>query len=329
MSRFRKPSTKKIGAKVLVMGDTGVGKTIFTMSFPKIFAMDSETGIAFYEGKEEGKNLLAIANTQDFNELSEAIDEVSEIFEEDPNSIGTLAIDSETKFYQNLTDTVLTVEEKKAKKAGRDIMDSNISVRGWGRIKSVATRLQNLKIDLSAKGVNVISVAQSEDVKQKVGDNFIKVGEKPAMAKGSAFDYDIVIRLFVEKDARGEYSYKGEILKDRTKVCKVGEIVDNPSYLIWKKSLEERKGDLIDSNLAKDAEKAMKKLEEEDAKAEKTVADKLKEVMGRSDEAKNKALELIKKHKIVNPLSPKDAKELKKIEDIVNEVEEFLAKSED
>uniref|UniRef100_UPI003703825B hypothetical protein n=1 Tax=Bacillus pumilus TaxID=1408 RepID=UPI003703825B len=71
------------------------------------------------------------------------------------------------------------------------------------------------------------------------------------------------------------------------------------------------------------------KLEEEDAKAEKTVADKLKEVMGRSDEAKNKALELIKKHKIVNPLSPKDAKELKKIEDIVNEVEEFLAKSED
>lgn len=323
MSLFRKPSTKKLGVKVLVYGDTGAGKTLFGLSFPKIFALDSETGIAFYEG--EAPNLLEVANTQDFNELSEAIDEVTEIVADDITAVGSLLIDSETKFYQNLTDTALTLEEKKARKAGRDVMDSNISVRGWGRIKSVATRLQNLKIDLSAKGVNVISISQAEDVKQKIGDNFVKVGEKPVMAKGASFDYDIIIRLFVEKNSKGEFEYKGEILKDRTKVCKLGQIVSNPSYAIWKDHLEGRKGNTIDSSLAKDAEKAMTKLEEEDKKAEQTVVDKFREVMQKADaNVKAKASELIKASGIKNPLAPADAKELTKLDDIVKQLEELV-----
>ncbi|MED1125593.1 AAA family ATPase [Bacillus atrophaeus] len=319
MGLFRKPSTKKLGVKILVMGPSGAGKTNFGLSFPKIYALDSETGIAFYEG--EAENLLGIANTQDFNELNEAMDELSEMVEEDPSSVGTFLVDSETKFYQNLTDAALALEEKKARSKGKDEMDTSISIRGRGRIKSVATRLQNLKIDLSAKGLNVISVAQAEDIKEKIGDNFIKVGEKPAMVKGAAFDYDIVINLFVEKDAQGEFHYKGEILKDRTKVCKVGQVVENPSYSIWKDHLEGREGDKIDSNLAKDAEKAITTLESKVNKEEMSTVDKFRELMSKGDSYKREALKLIKEANIANPLSPKDAKEVQKLDEIIKKIE--------
>lgn len=322
MSKFRKPSTKKLGVKVLLLGEKGVGKSVFSLSFPKVAALDAETGMAFYENHPVfGKNLVGIANTQDFNELSESIDEIMEGAES--GEIKTMVIDSETKFYQNLTDAALTVEEKKARKAGKDIMDSAVSMRGWGRIKSVAQRLQNAKIDLSAKGINVISIAQIDDIKQKQGDTFVKIGEKPVMQKGSEYDYDIVVKLFTEKDPRsGDVTYKGEILKDRTTVYKIGQIVDNPSYENWRLFLESREGaEMIDSKLAGDSAKSQKTLQDEDAKAEKPVTDKLKEVMAKSDTHRAKALEAINKAGIKNPLAPKDAKEMETLNKIVDALE--------
>lgn len=315
MGLFRKPSAKKLGLKVLVMGEKGVGKSVFTLSFPKVYAMDAETGMAFYESHPVfGKNLEAIANTQDFNELQEAIEEMMDLEE------GTLVIDSETKFYQNLTDASLKVEEAKARNNGKNVDDSAVSMRGWGRIKSVAQRLQNLKIDLSAKGVNVISVSQIDDVKQKVGDNFVKIGEKPVMQKGSEYDYDIVLKLFTEMDANKNVSYKGLILKDRTGVTKVGQVISDPSYDTWRLFLESRDGaDKIKSTLSKDLSKSQKALKEEDAELEKTLTDKFRELVAKSEEHKTKLIGLVQKAGIENPLSPK-ANELKKLEAIIDEV---------
>lgn len=322
MSLFRKPSTKQLGLKVLLMGEKGVGKSVFSLSFPRVYALDGETGMAFYENHPVfGKNILGIANTQDFNELQEAMDELSDMGSEE---VGTLVIDSETKFYQNLTDASLQVEEKKARKAGKDIMDSAVSMRGWGRIKSVATRLQNLKIDLSAKGVNVVSISQIDDVKVKQGETFVKVGEKPVMQKGAEYDYDLVIKLYTENDKNGNAIYKGIILKDRTGVTKVNQVIDNPSYETWRLFLESREGaDKISSNLANDGDKAKKSLESEDLKAEMTVTDKLKEVMSMSDDHKKECLRLIKDNKIANPLAPANAKELQKLQQIVDTVSEM------
>jgi septin family protein len=315
MGLFRKPSAKKLGLKVLVMGEKGVGKSVFTLSFPKVYAMDAETGMAFYESHPVfGKNLEAIANTQDFNELQEAIEEMMDLEE------GTLVIDSETKFYQNLTDASLKVEEAKARNNGKNVDDSAVSMRGWGRIKSVAQRLQNLKIDLSAKGVNVISVSQIDDVKQKVGDNFVKIGEKPVMQKGSEYDYDIVLKLYTEMDANKNVSYKGLVLKDRTGVTKVGQVISDPSYDTWRLFLESRDGaDKIQSTLSKDLNKSQKALKEEDAELEKTLTDKFRELVAKSDEHKQALVARIQQAGIENPLAPK-ANELKKLEAIIEEV---------
>ncbi|WP_257129976.1 ATP-binding protein [Bacillus cereus] len=318
---FRKPSAKKLGLKVLAIGEKGVGKSVFSLSFPRVYAIDGETGMAFYESHPRfGQNLLGIVNTQDFNELQEAIDELMDMGAEE---VGTLSIDSETKIYENLTDASLQVEEKKARKNGKDVNDSSVSMRGYGRIKAISTRLQNLKIDLSAKGINVISIAQIDDIKQKIGEQFIKVGEKPVMKKNSEYDYDVVIKLFTEDDSEGNPIYKGVILKDRTGVTKVNQIVENPSYETWRLFLESRDGaDTIKSNLAKDSAKSQKALEEEDAEAEKTVVDKLKEAMSKSDAHQAKAVALIQESGIKNPLSP-TATELNKLQKIVEIVSEM------
>ncbi|MEH7209967.1 AAA family ATPase [Priestia megaterium] len=323
---FRKPSTKKIGLKVLAMGQTASGKSVFQMSFPKVAALDSEAGLALYEGDEKyGKNLVMIQNTMSVSEMEEAFDDIDEVLEDDPSQISTFSIDSETKFYQTLQLSALEVEEKRARRNGKDVMDAGISQRQWGRIKHVATRLQNLKIDLSAKGVHVISVSQVEDVKEKKGDSFVKVGEKPVMAKNAEYDYDIIIHLFKEEDGKGGKKYKGLILKDRTNVCFDGQIVENPSYEIWKDYYENRSGDKLETNFAGSVDKVTEALEKEDLEKEKTIVEKLKDVMSSSPEAQAKAIELIKEAKIENPLQP-TANQLKKLEEIVKAVEEEFPK---
>ncbi|MFJ8247376.1 AAA family ATPase [Peribacillus asahii] len=316
MSMFRRPSTKRVGLKVLVTGQTGSGKSVFGLSFPKIVALDSEAGLSLYEGGVYGANIEHIANTMSVADLEEAVDEVAEMVEDDPKSVETLIIDSETKFYQNLQHSALEVEEKRARRKGGEIMDTNLSVRSWGRIKQISTKLQNLKIDLSAKGINIISVSQVEDVKEKKGEAFIKTGERPNMAKNASYDYDIIINMFNEV-INGEVVYKGEIKKDRTGVTKVGQIIDNPSYLIWKSHQEGRKGaDKIESNLVQDMSKDMNSLEKEDLEKEKSIVEKLKEVMAKSPEHQAKAVALIQEKKIKNPLQP-TASELKALEEII------------
>ena len=49
---FRKAREAKIGGKFLAYGYEGSGKSWFALTFPKVACIDSETGIAHYEGKD-------------------------------------------------------------------------------------------------------------------------------------------------------------------------------------------------------------------------------------------------------------------------------------
>lgn len=54
----------------------------------------------------------------------------------------------------------MTVEEARARKANRDELDANLSQRSWGKIKYIDNGLKNMKIRLSSKGGNILSIAQ-------------------------------------------------------------------------------------------------------------------------------------------------------------------------
>ena len=267
MVEARKPNGRKKGLKVLVYGDTGTGKTLFGLSFPKLAAVDSEDGYGWYEDDAEGKNIIAIYDTQNFYDLEEILDEL-----EDRKDIQTLVIDSETKIYENLQQALLETDEKRARKNGKDELDTNVSVRSWGKIKQISTKLQNAKIRLASRGIHLVSVAQQADVTEEVSANKrIKVGVKPDMKKKANYDYDVVIRLYQDTDTN---KYMGIIEKDRTKVTKKGQVIENPSFEIWEKRINSKsnqgesvKKDFVsDSNKSRAAYEKKIAIEEEKAK---------------------------------------------------------------
>jgi len=290
MGIFKKVEETKSGLKVLAYGGTGTGKTTFALTFPEIAAIDSEDGMAFYKNNP---NLKHILNTTSADEVEEALEEIEdELLDE----IKTFVLDSETKIYENLQLSGLNVAEKRARRKGESVEDANISQREWGKIKLLVKKAQSIKIMLASKGINIVSIAQQKDIKEKKGDNWVVVGYAPDVSKGLEFDYDIILRFFTEKNKDGEEVYKAEVLKDRTQTYKKNQVIENPSFENWKhvydksSTLKER---VID--FKKDIEKDEAKIISESEQADELVAEFKKLMKSLSDsEAKLKVNKKVK-----------------------------------
>ena len=280
MGLFKKVEETKSALKVLVYGNTGTGKTIFGLSFPDIVAIDSEIGMTHYKNKY--KNLKYILETTSSKDVEDGLDEIL-----DMDDIKTFIIDSETKIYENMQHSALALAEKRAKQKSQSVDDANISQREWGKIKLITKKLQSAKIMLSSKGVNIVSIAQEKDIKEKKGDSYVTVGNAPDTAKGIEYDYDIVLRLFTNEDEKGDVKYFAEVKKDRTQKYKKGNIIENPSFEKWQDIYEEgitKKENIV--NFMKDIKKDEKEFEIEIETAEKLV-EEFKGLIGKlSDESK-------------------------------------------
>ena len=267
MSLFKKAEETKSGLKVLAYGATASGKTTFALTFPEIVAIDTEDGMAFYKNNP---NLKYILNTTSADEVEEALDEIENELLTD---IKSFALDSMTKVYENQQLSGLNIAEKRARRKGESVEDAGISQREWGKIKLIT------QIMLASKGINIITIAQQKDVKEKKGDNWVVVGYAPDVSKGLEFDYDIILRFFTEKNKDGDELYKAEVLKDRTQTYKKGTIIDNPSFEDWKEVYEKSatlKENVI--NFKKDIEKDEKRMiNDEEAASE--VVDQLKSIL--------------------------------------------------
>lgn len=256
LDMLRKPNSRKKGLKMLVYGQSGTGKTVLGLSFPKIVAVDSEDGYAWYEGTDRAKKIVGILDTQSFEDLSNLLDDLEDSIDE----FDTLIVDSETKIHENIQEALIEVEESRALRKGKDVLDANLSIRSYGKIKQLESRLQNLKVKLASQGINIVSIAQAQDEMKDMGNNKrIKIGEKPNMAKNAQFDYDVVLRLFV-KDGK----YMGIVEKDRTETYERGAEIENPSYANWAKRLtaDDNKGNVIVKDFGKDKEKSKVAYEE-------------------------------------------------------------------
>lgn len=234
--------------------------------------MDSEDGYAWYEGTDKAKNLIGIVDSQSYDDLEELLDQL----EDGELDFGTLVIDSETKIYENIQEALLSVEERRAINKGRDPLDANISQRGWGKIKQLATRLQNAKIRMASQGFNVVSVAQNKDLTQDIGNGTrVKTGETADMAKKAPYDYDIVLHLQI-KDGK----YVGVVEKDRTTTYKAGDVIENPSYKNWEKRLQakDNQGETVVKDYNKDVDKS-KEAYQNEVKAIMTFPEQVKEYL--------------------------------------------------
>lgn len=310
---FRKSGSVKIGGKFLATGMSGHGKSCFALTFPKVGAIDSEVGLAHYEGKpitingKEYNNLEFVDDTSDLDELESDLDEILD--GEYDDTIDTLVIDSETKFYNNMVNGATEDIERKAKTTGKNADTRKM----WSTVKMVNHKLQQAKITLSGKGKHVVSVAQGKWNK----DEDTKIETWKIEAHGSLmFDYDTVLRFYTEVDKKTkETKYFAEVLKDRTNVTKVGDIIENCTYDVWK--------DYYD-NMAKTGTK----IDVDYAKNLKTSTDSVLTQVEKNDNTANEVKKLLKS------LSPDKQREVKgkidelsvDLKDLSNAGEERLSK---
>lgn len=300
---------QKSGLKTLFFGATGTGKTLAGLTFPKIASIDTEDGQVFYmKHKEYGKNLVSRGVTNSVKEVEEVLDEL----EENIDMFQTLLIDSETKLYENLQHVMLDIAEDRARANRRSADAEGLSVKEWGKIKQVTKRIQNLKIMLASKGINVVSIAQESDVKEKKGDSFVIVGHKPDVAKGIEFDYDIIVRFItVEEYGKGgvkEIKYKGEVVKDRTQTYQKGDVIDNPSFENWKSAWElGQSGEDMNLNLNNFEQKDAEMFAEQD-EIDKVVSE-IKKLAQTSKSAQTALVALAKEGKIPKDMAFSDIEE--------------------
>ena len=229
MGLLKAPEVVKRALKVLGFGDSGTGKTTFALSFPQNVITDSEDGYAFYKNNP---NIALMATTNSIYDLEEILDEVEELIEQD--KISTFTTDSISKFYANLQYVYQDLVEKRARRKGQDVDDAGLSQREWAKIKTTLKRINDTKLMMASKGINVVDIAQQKDVQEKRGDTFVKVGVAPDYVKNANYDYDIILNMYTEEDKKtGETHYYAKVLKDRTGKYKKNEVIENPSFKNW------------------------------------------------------------------------------------------------
>ena len=282
--------------KVLAYGFEGTGKTLFALSFPDIILIDTEAGSTFYLGGKEGENVKGVLRTQGYKKYEEALSEVARDW--DKLEMQTLVTDSVTKLRQNLSDTVINVDVKRNKRNGMADaeLNSNLSMRSWGKIGEISKRHQNIKIDLS-NNVNIVDIAQAKEIKD---DNQQVIDIRPDMDKSSPYDYDLKLFLFTKKDSDGSTKFYARVDKDRTKKYKTGDIIENPSFALWSNTLGDS-DNRVETNYSGDQKHDEEAYAEETEKDNQTIQERLAEFSGNlSAEDKKKFTELLSENKITN-----------------------------
>ena len=256
----------KVGGKFFFYGFTGCGKTCSALTFPNSCIIDSETGASFYLGQDikignnTYNNVKFVDTTANLEDLE---DDLQSVIDGELEGVETVIIDSESKFYASMDIASTEAEERRAKNRGKEV-DTRAK---WGRVKNINTRMSALKISASANGYHVVSIAQAKEVEdEKTKDKYITHEGH----KSLRFDYDVVVFFHskVNKQTK-EVEYYGEIEKDRTGVTKVGDVIKNISFDIWKPYFDNRSGlELSNVNLLDDIKSSEKAVLTDSEKAE-------------------------------------------------------------
>jgi len=282
-----------VGGKVLAFGATGSGKSTFAGTFPNINLVDSEDGNTYY--LESNPNIIGVMRTTSASEVQETLDELND--EEALKDFDTIAIDSGTKLYENMQAAAYEVVEKRSRKQMRkgkevDMSDLGLATRDWGHIKRWNQALKTAYIIFSSMGKWVVEIAHQKDIFDDPSSlNKKKIGEAPDLAKKAEHDFDIVLQMFTKEDKDGNVTYFGKIYKDRTGVTKKGEIIENPSFEIWRAKWESTKkfGVKKALDLSVGISKDTEFMEAEDEQAE-DIANQIKALLKTSSEENQKKI---------------------------------------
>lgn len=178
---------------------------------------------------------------------------------------------------------------------------------------------QNLVLDLMAIGINVVLTAREKDeTVQKIDKN----GQQVSVATGrklhdsfKGIDYNVKTILHMYQDNEtGQIC--AEVIKDRTKIHKAGEILEDPTLLDWQPVIDrnaERKEFILKNDLDKAVETEQKMYEKEamelhnSLKAPETSNTTTSTTSSGDAEALKK--EIVAKRNALSPVEKKEIKE--------------------
>ena len=318
MSKWQKKEEvlSHIGGKVLIFGNSFTGKSTVAGTFPRINLLDSEDGQTYYIAENE--NILNVMRTVSASETQEALNELND--EEFISEFDSVVIDSGTKLYENMQAAAYEVVEDRAaiqKRKGKDINvdDLALSVRDWGHIKRWNQQLKTSYILLSSLGKWIVEVAHQKDInrdatpdEKKRGIDRVKIGETADLAKKAEYDFDIIIQTYIEEAKDGSIRYFGKIIKDRTKVTKKGDILENPSFETWRSKWESTRkyGNENVVDLSSSIKKDVEKMKIDDNKLD-NVKKEFKTLMKQLDKSKQASvMKKCQEYEITNPLTCED-----------------------
>lgn len=324
------------GGKVCIFGGFGTGKSTVGGTFPNIDLVDGEAGQAFY--LEENKNIRNVLNTTSSTEVQQALNELN-----DPEMLedfDTILIDSGTKVYENMQAAAYEVAENRAEKQKQkgksiDLEDLNLAQRDWGHIKRWNQQLTTAYILFSNLGKWTVVTAHLKDIEKEIklenGESKrIKIGERPDLPKKAEHDFDIVLKTFIMENGKeviadnvqdwNKVTYHARVLKDRTHVTQVGQILTNPSFETWRAKWEgTRKFGTKNVDMSKNVSNDKARFEIEQAE-EDDIVERFKELIKKSTQTdKTEILKKVKGAKIENPLKPKTAEEIQFLSELLEE----------
>lgn len=121
------------------------------------------------------------------------------------------------------------------------IEGAGLEIKDWNTIKFKG---QDLILDLMSSGVHCITTCRETDEKQNVKTpdgqfTSISTGKKiPEGFKGLEYNTNTVLRTFVDQETN---QICAQVIKDRTGVHSLGEIIEDPTLLDWQAAIDKTK----------------------------------------------------------------------------------------
>lgn len=217
-SPFRKAKTIEKRLKLFLWGDSGVGKTMLSLKFPKPVVIDLEGGSDLYGDSFEFDVLKA--GTAD-----EAIEAVEWLLTH-AHPYRTLVIDPVTVFWDALQKKWSDIFLKRNKGSkGYKFEFYDLQPRDWMTVKA---EFKEFIRKLIALDMNVIVTARQK-VQYADGAFMKAIGETFDGEKSLPYLFDTIVRLY--RDPQGRFM--GECLKDRSNRLPQGEF--EVSYGLFEK----------------------------------------------------------------------------------------------
>lgn len=179
--------------------------------------------------------------------------------------------------------------------------------------KKLAQAGQNLVLDLMALGINVVLTAREKDITvQKMDKNgqmvSVSTGEKTFDSfKGIDYNVKTILHMYQDSES-GQICAK--VIKDRTKVHKAGEILEDPTLTDWQTVIDKnanKKKFILQNDLNKAVEIEQEMYEKEAMELHNSITSTA-EAVDNSDELDSLRAQIVSTRNALTPVKKSEAK---------------------